>query len=296
MNWHQGGETTSLMNWKNCLVQSWRSLKHNPDVIITSFPQLAMCVSILKLLRLHNAKIVAHNFYLGDVNNKLKGKIAGFLLGSVDRFLIHSPCEKKRYSEWLNIPEERFKFVYLQRGNIDIKRNEDESEPYILAMGSANRDYPTLVEAIDRTGLPTIIVTKESYIKDLPKVKNITYKSNLTQDECTELLAKAKMLVTTIKNKESSSGQVTFISAMQLGVPQIVTECAGSEGYVTHMKNGLLVKPFDPDDLSEKIQILWSNPELSDRLVSQGKDFYQNNCTDFAAAENLSGVLNDVVH
>ena len=290
-NWHRRGSKTGLRQWHHHFRHAWRALRGRPDGVITCFPQLALCLSILKLVGVGRPYVVAHNFNLGSTTDKWKGQLAGLALRGVDRFLVHSPVEVERYPRWLNIPADRFQFVPLQRGSIKISRLEDKNDPFIIAMGSAHRDYKSLITAVANLSIRTIIVTKKDFIDQLPKPENVEFMSDLSQQECLELLARARLSVTPISNLESASGQVTFIDAMRIGIPVLVTRCPGTAGYIEDGVTGVLMEPFDPDDIRAKIYSLWIDGETRQKIAAAGRQFAETKLSDEGAAQTLREIL-----
>jgi len=60
-----------------------------------------------------------------------------------------------------------------------------------------------------------------------------------------------------------------IIEAMACGVPVVSTDCPYGPGeIITHLENGLLVKPRDYEGLAEAITFVLSNPEVASRLRS----------------------------
>lgn len=295
VDWHERGDATPPGEWGAHLRQALAAFSNRPSGIVTCFPQLALCVSALKLARFDlNTKLVAQNFNIGDISNRAKGRVSGALLRGVDRFIVHSRAEIDAYSDWLGIDRNRFVFVPLQRGETGIVRREDEASPFVLAMGSAGRDYRSLIEAVDSLGVRTIIVTKEDIVKTLPSSEHVAFRSGLSARECYELLAQARLSVTPLDNLATASGQVTFVAAMNLGVPTLATAAPGTEDYIEHMKTGVLLAPRSAADMREKIALLWNNPSLRREIGEGGRRQATLHYSDEAAAEALKNILLDV--
>ena len=287
-NWHMAkGLTTGAGNWRRHIGQARRAFAIRPDGIVTSFPHLAMCAGLLKRLGLGRPRIIAYNYNLGAFHSGAKQRLARFAAAGIDRFVVHSPSEVESYAAYLNRPQEAFSFVPLQRGAPQVPRTEDTTSPFILAMGSAQRDYASLVEAVSARALPTVIVTRPDIIESLPKAPHLTYKTGLSRDACMALLARARLSVTPIANQTTASGQITFINAMQLGVPVIATRCPGTEGYVDHERTGLLTAPDDAKDLEAAITRLWDDAAARDALGRAALTEADTRFSDSAAAKQL---------
>ncbi len=291
-DWHHvRARRTSASGWAAHLRQARRAFRHRPDGIVTCFPQLAMCTALLKCLGPHKPRIVAYNFNLGGLYGGLRGTAARLLARYIDVFVVHSPSEVDGYANYLNVPTERVLFIPLQKGEIEQQRREIEDDPFILSMGSAHRDYATLIEAVDALKIRTVIVARPDMIEALPKSSYVEVRSGLTQDECLDLLAEARLSVTPISNLETASGQVTFVNAMRLGVPVVATRCPGTDGYIEHNRTGLLVAPFDTDNLRGAIGRLWQDDNQRRALAEAGRIAADQQFSDQAVARRLHAVL-----
>lgn len=295
-DWHQArGKTTSFRIWISYFNHAARAFQRRPDGIVTVFPQLAMCAALIKRLTRRPVRIVAYTFNLGALPPGPKRWLARLSAPALDLVVVHSPDETARYADYLGLARDRVVFVPLQRGRLDVRREEDTEAPFILAMGSAHRDYRTLIEAVEALGIRTVIVTREDDAAALPRSPFVTFRSNMTREECHELLARARLSVTPIGNLDTASGQVTFLNAMQFGVPVIATRCPGTEGYIEDGVNGYLVAPFDPEDLREKIALLWTDATRRRAIGEAGRTYADSHFSDEGAAARLEGILLDLV-
>lgn len=291
-DWQRGGSRTGLRQWADHMRQAWAATRGRPDGIVTCFPPLAFCVALLRLLRLTRTRIVAHNFNLGSVSGRMRGRLAGLVLSRVDRFLVHSPAEIPVYASWLGLPEDRFLFVPLQRGDAQPATDFPTSdEPFIVSLGSANRDYKTLVEATRDLGISVKIVCKQSVAPDIGSMSHVEILSDLTQEQCWSLTLKARLSVVPIKSLYTAAGQVTFIDSMRLGTAVIATQCAGTQGYLEHLDTGILVEPFDVQDMADWIKRVWSDESLRTRIEADARKYYELHLSDQAAANQLRDIL-----
>lgn len=290
--WHTARSmTTGLAKWRRHFRHVQAGFAAKPDGIITCFPQLAMSVGLMKRLRFSRVPVIAHNFNIGILAPGLRQRIARFSAAAIDHFIVHAPSEVAPYAEYLGVPEDRVHFVPLHRPDFGIPRAEDTERPYVLAMGSAQRDYPTMIDALEPLAPRTIIVTREDIIATLPQHDWIEYRHGLSFEECLHLLARARLSVTPVSNMKTASGQVTFINAMRMGVPLVATRCPGTEGYVADGETGYLTEPFDAADMREKIERLWRDADLRDRMAARSKVVADETFSVKAAARQLEELL-----
>lgn len=295
-SWHKRGSVTPLAEWVGHFRYVYRAMKLQPDCVVTSFPQLALIAAmVLPFMGKPEVCLVAWNFNLGSVNNNLKGCLAGWLLRRVDRFIVHARSEIENYADWLAIPKEKFLFMPLQRGRVGEVEPSSIQRPYIVSMGSANRDYETLVEAVRGSGIKTVIISKQSVLTRLPDDPDLVKLSDLTQDECNSILGGSEMNVVPIRSTQTAAGQVTFITSMRMGIPTVATRCVGTVDYIDDGLTGLLVPPEDSGALRRAIFSLWQDAELKSRIGSAGRDYAEQHLSDEAAGRYLSQVLDQVL-
>lgn len=187
-----------------------------------------MCAALLRKLSCAKPPIIGYNFNLGGFPNGPRGWFVRWVAQEVACFVVHSPTEVAPYARYLRVPEKRVVFVPLQRGEIGRERQE-ATEPYIIAMGSAGRDNPTLIRAVDTLRYPTRSITRKADIADLPQSDLVSFHSDMSMRDCLKMLAGARLQVTPIRSLTTASGQITFLNAMQLGIANIVTDCPGTQ-------------------------------------------------------------------
>lgn len=271
--------------------RAWRFGKGSSVGYVASFPQLALCLGLIKRLSLSRAPIIAWCFNLGRTYEGLAGVGARFALRSVDQFVVHSRGEIDLYAAWLKLPRERFVFAPL---SIEISERDDPAvaqAPYILAMGTANRDYKTLLAALAPLRYPTVIVAGAHALEDLDIPDFVSVKRDLPIEECHRLSRLATINVIPLKNTQAPSGQVTLLETMSYGKAVIVTDAFGSRDYVTHGANGLVVPPGDALVLREALTRLWTDQELRDALGRAGRSHVRETSTFAAVAPQMARLL-----
>lgn len=293
-SWHTRGKATPLSEWREFLGYASRAFAERPDVLVTAFPQLAFAAAFWKRVRFSRMPIIAWAFNLGSTQNKIKGFLAGLLLRSVDLFVVHSTEERSRYASWLGLPEGRFQFVPLQCGDRNLPRNEEADEPYLISMGSAGRDYATLLRATEGFTGRLVIIAKPEMVDALPKRDNVTYLSNLTMLECEERLARARLNVVPVDNMDTASGQVTFLLSMAYGVATIATDCPGTRDYLNDGIDALTPPHGDASALRDAIELLWRDDARREEIAANGKRAWAARFNDEAAAAAFKELLDSV--
>ena len=285
----------SLSDWRDYLLQAlkawvpfgtWRT-----DGIITVFPQLALITGLVKRLTLSRRPVVAWMFNLGKTYHGWHGVLARFGYAAVDCFVVHSTHEIDVYSEWLRLPRERFVFVPLSVAEKPIEVAEDAESPFILSMGSANRDYPLLLQVLARLPHRALIVAGSHALQGLAVPPNVTVRAGLTEDDCRLLCQRARVSVIPLRNLETAAGQVTVVEAMMSGRPLVTTRSVGTVDYVEDGVDGLLVAPADPAAMQAAIERLWDDASDRARISDAARRSALAKFTFRAVASDLERIL-----
>jgi glycosyltransferase involved in cell wall biosynthesis len=292
-------QVSSATQWLDYFKHGWagfRAAVRAPgrSGVVTTFPQLAVAVALYKKLTLRkDLPLIAWCFNLAQPYGGWKGALARFSLSSVDVFVVHSRSEIDIYSKWLNLPPSRFVFVPLSAEPPQREPwTDNPADPYIVALGTANRDYQVLCEAAGQLGYKTIIVAGKHATEHLAPPACVTVKSGLSLQECHQLAARSRVNVIPIADASSPSGQVTVIESMMLGVPLIATDCAGTSDYIEDGVDGVLVQPRDAVSLKAALQALWTDAGLRSRMSAQAQKSSLEKFTFRAASHQLLTLMN----
>ena len=295
LSWHARGSVTPLRQWLRHFAYTYRAMSWKADCIVTCFPQLAICAALLLALRQRNTRLLAWHFNIGSLANGAKGWFAGHLLARADRIVVHAREEIPSYANWLGLDETKFRFVPLQKGAMTNVGVSPIAKPYIVSMGSANRDYKTLIEAIAGTDIKTVVVSKKGEIDRLPSAPNLVKLHGLTQDACNAILSGAEICVVPLAASDSASGQVTFLAAMRLGVATIATRTGGTLDYFDEGETGLLVPPNDPKALRDAIVNLWRDSQRRTTIGVAAKAYAEQRLSDEAAAKIFEQMIDELL-
>jgi hypothetical protein len=294
-SWHnRNAYTAGAEEWMSAWKQGTAAWRDSQGGIVTVFPHLAAAVGLRSYLSFQKKPIVAWCFNLGATYGGIKRQVARLALGNINRFIVHSRAEADRYADWLGIARERFMFVPLQRPAIPLQAEEDVAQPFVLAMGSAKRDYRSFFEAVRDLGYKTVVVAARHAVAGLTVPANVELRSGLSPKECILLGQRARISVIPVDNENTASGQVTILEAMRMGRPVVATRCIGSEDYVRHEETGLLVPAHDVGELRTAIQRLWDDQGLRGKLGKNAAQWAAEHCSDEAIGPILARVLDEV--
>ncbi len=291
--------STNALQWLDYFSHgsaAWSAQRNSPDAtgIITLFPQLAVTVGLRKWQSRKRSPLLAWTFNVGTLYRGGKKQIAKIGLRHVDRFIVHSRHEIESYSEWLNLPPKRFRFVPLQEPTREIEFAEEHNEPFVLSIGSAHRDYKLFFEVMRDLSYPTVVVAGRHAMEGLEVPSNVILHHDLTIQQCYALVQKARINVIPIDNRFTASGQVTFINSMMYGRPTVATSCIGTEDYAEQGKTALLVTAGNPDSMRAAVKSLWEDKERRESLGIAARKYVKQHLSDDAAGQNLGHILTEL--
>lgn len=296
LSWHNKKKPiTTVSEWASYLLQGNASLNDNAEGVITVFPQLAATVGIKKFILSSRKPVVAWCFNLGKLYQGARGLGSRVAFNKIDKFIVHSRRERDEVARWLGISTSRVDFFPLQRAQIPIYAHEDVEEPFVLSMGSANRDYETFFQAVKELNIKTIVVAGGHALSGLDIPGNVEVRQGLSVKDCHILSQRARVNVVPVLNVPTGAGQITIVEAMTMGRAVVSTRCVGSEDYINNGVTGFLVKPSSVSNLKSSISDLWFNESLRQKISAQAGDYAKNNFSDEAAAKNLLLTLNNFV-
>jgi Glycosyl transferases group 1 len=290
---------TGLSGWADYFAhgsETWRAARASSkrNGILTCFPQLPIVVGLRKRLTRSPIPVVAWMFNLGQLYGGVRRHMARQTLAAVDKIVVHSTAEVMAYSEWLQMPVERFQFVPMQCAAREITFLEDVDRPFVLSMGSAHRDYKLLFMVLADLGYPAVVVAGPHAVEGLVVPPNVQVQSGLTVAQCHALVQRARINVVPVANRHTASGQVTLLDAMMFSRAVVVTEGPSSVDYVHHGHDAILVRQGDAADMASALRMLWTDDLLRDALGRNARTSMLERFSDEAVGRELGFVLSSL--
>ncbi len=191
-----------------------------------------------------------------DATPRSSGAVARRAIRLLDsrntHYCVLSSREAAEFPGFWGIPASRVHFTPFCFG-IDASVERPPAGSTVFAGGDSLRDYRALLAAAPSLPVPVVIATRlgEPVNRDNVRLGPLP---SAVYDE--ELLSARIIVVPLCDGTRRSAGHQTYLSAMALGKPLIVTDSPGVRDYVTHRETGLIVPPNDPQQLAEAIRWL----------------------------------------
>ncbi|WP_243902704.1 glycosyltransferase family 4 protein [Aetokthonos hydrillicola] len=296
-NWHnKKSSVTGPRDWLIYWEHGFKAMKSTEGGVITLFPQLPAVIGIQQCITGKRIPVVAWQFNIGSYYSGVKRKLAQLSLNKIDYFIVHTRREVDIYHKWLGIPLNRIEFIPIHEKELPVTAPENTTNPFIVSLGSAHRDFPTLFQAVEKLKIPTVVGSSPKALQGLTIPPGVKTPFGIDRIECLRIAHEARLSVVPLLPKPQAigAGIVTIIEAMHMGRAVIATRCLGAEDYVQHGETGLLVEPGSVDELMDAIALLWNDSALRNKLAQRAKDYAQKHFSCEAAGAALGRILDKV--
>ncbi len=176
---------------------------------------------------------------------------------SVSRFVVWSTEELRAYPNYFDIEPQRFVFLpyHATLGGKDVKPVKGD---YVFAGGDSVRDYATLLEAFADLDIQLVIAAKNpKWRKAAAGMKHVAI-DEVSSQEFLQLMAGARLVVVPIeKGTMRGAGQQTYLTAMELRKPVVVSEAPGVRDHLEHGRTAWIVPAGDAAALRQTIEHVW---------------------------------------
>ncbi len=109
--------------------------------------------------------------------------------------------------------------------------------------------------------------TLEKLARELGVLDRTEFLGYVPAERVPEELSRADVFVRPSRSEGLGS---SFLEAMAAGVPVIATEVGGIRDFLKDGETGLAVRPEDPGDVAEKVEMVFRNSRLRSRIVGNG--------------------------
>jgi glycosyltransferase involved in cell wall biosynthesis len=153
-----------------------------------------------------------------------------------------------------------------------------------LSIGTAKRDYATLIAAVSqlpgyRTNIGASSIFGDAYTghfqKEMPDW--VHFVEGVSGEQLVLRYQAARFVVVPlVASAHSGAGASVALEASACGKAVIATRTAGMPSFVQDGKTGILVPPNDIGAMREAIRMLYSNPALADEMGKAGRAYVES--------------------
>ncbi len=215
-------------------------------------------------------------------------RLAAPLFRLFDRALVIRRGDVAMLERRFGFPAARCRFTPwpVVMGSIPDKASRGD---YIYAAGWAHRDWPTLLAALDRTGLPAVLAA--GHTLDLPDgcASTVRVIDMPSPEEGRRLASGATVVAVPMVETDLPSGPLVLLDALAMGKAVVVTDVNGTRDYVSHGETALVVPPRDVSAMAHALVTLHSDATLRGRLGRAAQGHVRELC----AVESFWEVLTE---
>jgi glycosyltransferase involved in cell wall biosynthesis len=208
----------------------------------------------------------------------------------VDGHIVLTEFARKKFVDGGLPPEKIFikpNFVYPDplAGNGHSARVEDGEYALFAGRLSPEKRVSTLLNAWARLPrrIPLVIIGGGQQRDELEQeairenLNTVVFKGTLTRDQTVAAIKRARFLIFSSEWYETFG--LTMVEAFASGVPVICSRLGAMEEIVDDGRTGFHFTPGDGQDLAEKVEWAWNNPQRMRLMGEEGRREYENKYT-----------------
>lgn len=168
-------------------------------------------------------------------------------------YCVLSSFEVAAFPRTWGVARERVMFTpfYVGLSAAELAEPPETDDGFVFAGGDSLRDYAPLLSAASRLGAPLRIASRTLNPAAVP---DGVCAGAVSPAEYTTLTRRAATVVVPLAHRvDRSAGQLTYLNAMALGKPVVVTDTPGVRDHIVPGQTGLIVPPGDPDALARAV-------------------------------------------
>lgn len=264
-------------------------------VICTSAIEIALA-ALLQPILCPGVKLVAFDF-LAPAEGRWQDR-ALRILRRYDLFFCIRTGDIETFRRRFGIRRERLRFAPFP---VETPTAATSSEPIddrqqvVYSGGTAYRDWPTLVAAIESAGAPAILSTEFPLDLTPEQAVFIDERDLFSPDEARKVVRSSAVVAVICEPTDRPSGPLVLLDALALGAAVVVTEVNGSRDYVEDERTALVVQPHDVDELARAIRRLLDDDELRRRLAEAAQATCRTRFSPACWADRVLGVTRELV-
>ena len=162
---------------------------------------------------------------------------------SISRYVVHTAAEIHVFAENWGIAKEKIRSsgFYLRTDDDETGRASHPRKEHIFAGGTSFRDYEALLEAARLLPHRQFVIGSHQ-LHDHPRIPPNVEAGPVSRERFFELINTAAVVVVPLRTDvRRIIGMLTYLKAMWLRKPTIVSQALGVEEFIDDGENGLIV-------------------------------------------------------
>jgi glycosyltransferase involved in cell wall biosynthesis len=231
-------------------------------------------------------------------------RILHYILSPADKLIYNTSTIGDNLRNLLNIDQRKLSCIPWGVDKDFFEPFDIPTEDFVLSVGNTNRDYKTLIGALDGR-IYLKIVTSTVYTRfdmdawDLDALKRRVSEKveviSTDQRKLKELYAEARLVVIPVFSSTTAAGVTSLLESMAMGKATLVTDSPGLRDYVRDWKDAVFVAPRDGKDLKKKVDYLLEDPDECMRIGKNARKAVENNFNTFIEGRKIYDIIRELV-
>lgn len=243
------------------------------DVILGNRRSSLLLGLLYRVYKPKKVKLIGYEIIFNFKDNLRNKAVIGLwrlAVKKIDKLIVQTTSERDYLAGVFKTTNQKFETIpfYTEDANYI----GPTADGYIFAAGRMERDFVTLLQALEQNKLPAVLVADKSLRETLEPLKSHQVKIyyNIPKEQYLELLEKARMVVVPLFKGAAARGQVVILEAMKYGKPVLSSKVAGTVDYIEHDKTGLLAEPENTAQLRSLLEQYFPKLEALQEIGKRG--------------------------
>lgn len=201
-------------------------------------------------------------------------------------FLIsHTKCQLDFYKKNLKLMNEPV-FIRFGADTDFFQPKGIEKKGYILSFGNSARDNNTLLKSWAKMDTQIELHLVGGFPSDKNYPKNVKLFPRMSIIDLMTKIEESLFVIVPLPELNYSCGQMSVLQSMSMGTPVLVTKVPSTIDYIGDGNGAIFVKPYDENDMCEKIKYMLNDKNLTD-LAANARSYVIDNCSEKIMAEQI---------
>lgn len=259
---------------------------------LTGRVQPMVAVAISRMRRPPRVLLTDCTWKAGEppVDRRVRRAAVRALDGPHMTYCVLSSFEREQFGTTWGVDPSRVRFTpwYVGLPDEELADPQVRDDGHVFAGGDSLRDYGPLLASAHELGAPLVVASRT--LGDHP-VPDGVRAGPVSPERFAELSASAATVVVPLAARsDRSAGHFTYLNAMALGKPVVVTDTPGVRDHVEDGRTGLIVPPGDARALAAAVR--WTvAPETRAEALAMGARAREDVLTRFSADRHVACML-----
>lgn len=259
-----------ISRYRAAMQTAWFARTNPRAAVISHLPAMTAATGTALRWVGADAPHLAFAFNFTDLPTGSRQRYMQRAFADVRRFTVFSHHEAGLYSDYFQLPLERFEAIRWTQGTppVELPADIPFGGEYLCAIGGEDRDYRLLTRFARTSQIPVLIIGRPNSVDPADLGPHVRFLANQPHALTWGYAVRSRGMVLPLKSSGSRCGQITLVSAALLGIPTLAADTAALKEY---LEDGLQQRyeAGSLDDLTAKARDLFEHSETLRQQAQQ---------------------------